>query len=417
MAVSSHTDPPPRRSQAPAAVAALLLVSLVICAAAFGQEVTTVFVVPSEPVAAGGTASVWQVVLNGSDRPASRVFQMRLDGRLQAEGVDLPVVLTLRDPAMSGEIVIPPGGYARREYVLTVPEGLEGPLRFSAPGIRANAVVLEVRRAEAVARTGEPASPGQPEEPSKEAKGSGPEDFFKAHIFGYEPAYFIMGTESPNAKFQISFKYRMLNSEGPLARRYPALQGFYFGYTQTSLWDWSQPSAPFLDSSYRPELLYSTERVDGGHWADWFRLDLQAGVRHESNGKGGTDSRSLNQAYFQPSMVFGKEDGFQFTLAPRAWAYLGSLGDNPDIADYRGHASLRAVLGWTDGLELSALGQLGDDTKRGSLELDLSYPMMRLAWGNASVYLYAQYFTGYGESLLLYNQRSSAFRMGFALYR
>jgi outer membrane phospholipase A len=31
--------------------------------------------------------------------------------------------------------------------------------------------------------------------------------------------------------------------------------------------------------------------------------------------------------------------------------------------------------------------------------------------------LQAQYFTGYGESLLLYNQRSDAFRVGFALYR
>jgi len=29
----------------------------------------------------------------------------------------------------------------------------------------------------------------------------------------------------------------------------------------------------------------------------------------------------------------------------------------------------------------------------------------------------AKYFLGYGESLLRYNERSSAFRLGFALYR
>ena len=33
------------------------------------------------------------------------------------------------------------------------------------------------------------------------------------------------------------------------------------------------------------------------------------------------------------------------------------------------------------------------------------------------MYLQAQYFYGYGESLLEYNQLGSSFRVGFALYR
>jgi Phospholipase A1 len=33
------------------------------------------------------------------------------------------------------------------------------------------------------------------------------------------------------------------------------------------------------------------------------------------------------------------------------------------------------------------------------------------------LHLYTKYFLGYGESLLCYNERSSAFRLGFALYR
>ena len=41
---------------------------------------------------------------------------------------------------------------------------------------------------------------------------------------------------------------------------------------------------------------------------------------------------------------------------------------------------------------------------------------MRLT-GNFSVYLQAQYFTGYGESLLQYKEKTSIFRAGFALYR
>lgn len=413
----SHADRHSLRGKLPAATAVLLLTGLLACSVAFGQELTTVFVVPSEAVPAGGTVSVWLVVLNASDRPASRSFRTQLDGRLQSGGVVRPVVVTLRDPAEAGETLIPPGGYARREYVLTVPEGLEGQLLFSAPGIRANAVVLEVRRPEAYAKAGEPAPIEPPREPTEEGEDSGPQDFFKAHFFGYEPFYFIAGPDSPNAKFQISFKYRLLNVNGPLAQRYPALQGLHLAYTQTSLWDWKQASAPFLDSSYKPEFFYAMERVDQGRWADWFRLDLQAGIQHESNGKGGADSRSLNQVYFQPTVVLGKEDGLQLSLAPRAWAYVGNLSDNPVLARYRGYVGMRAVLGWAKGLQLSAISRLGDKANRGSLQVDLSYPMMRLGWGNFSLYLHAQLFTGYGESFLLYNQRSTTFRAGFSLYR
>lgn len=69
----------------------------------------------------------------------------------------------------------------------------------------------------------------------------------------------------------------------------------------------------------------------------------------------------------------------------------------------------------TDGL--TAGGPVGDDWNRGNLQVDLSYPLMRFLYGNLGLYLYAQYFLGYGESVLYYNERSSAFRLGFALYR
>jgi len=37
--------------------------------------------------------------------------------------------------------------------------------------------------------------------------------------------------------------------------------------------------------------------------------------------------------------------------------------------------------------------------------------------GNLALYLYLQYFWGYGETLLRYNDRTSSFRVGFALFR
>jgi outer membrane phospholipase A len=43
--------------------------------------------------------------------------------------------------------------------------------------------------------------------------------------------------------------------------------------------------------------------------------------------------------------------------------------------------------------------------------------MMKLLSGSFGVYLHAQYFIGYGESLLLYNERGTSFRLGFSFYR
>lgn len=43
--------------------------------------------------------------------------------------------------------------------------------------------------------------------------------------------------------------------------------------------------------------------------------------------------------------------------------------------------------------------------------------LIRFLRGNPVLDLYTQSFLGYGEGLLRYNERSSAFRLGFALYR
>jgi outer membrane phospholipase A len=295
---------------------------------------------------------------------------------------------------------------------------------LSVPAIAANAVALDVRQAEAVARAAEaapteasktPAAP--PKAPADEAEESAAVEFFKEHFSGYEPLYFVAGGDYPNAKFQISFKYQLFSNTGPLVKILPAVKGLHIAYTQTSLWDLTSTSKPFVDTSYKPEVFYVMRRVDGGHWADWLRLDLQAGLQHQSNGKSGADSRSLNVAYFEPTLVVGDENRFHFSLAPRIWAYVGGLDENPDIKDYYGNVGVRSTLGWGRGLLLSATGRLGDDANRGSIQLDLSYPLMRFLYGNVGLYLYAQYFLGYGESLLRYNERSSALRFGFALFR
>jgi phospholipase A1 len=395
----------------------LLLLTLIGTASA--EQATLVFNVPAEPIVAGMAASLWLNALNDSDRPISWIFPTTVNCRLISARATNATTLEVQGPTEGLAVDVGPNSFARKAYRLTVPSTMIGQVIVDFDGLKANRLVLDVQPQAVVEDTEKKktplarmikkvpsTTPGQPFEPV---------GFFKEHIFPYEPFYFVAGPDSPNAKFQVSFKYQLLNNEGPLAEHAPALKGFAMGYTQTSLWDWNRASAPFFDSSYKPELLYSYERLLGGRPTNWFRLDMQTGFQHESNGKDGDNSRSLNIAYVRPTVTLGNDEDFLFRLIPRAWIYLGDLSDNPDIVHYRGYVDLRAIVGYK-GLQLSTWGRMGNAADKGSVQLDLTYPLTRL-WGTFSVYLHVQYFTGYGESLLEYNQRSSAFRAGFSLYR
>lgn len=392
-----------------------------VALAAPAQEVVLSVSTTNTTVTAGAAESLWLNVLNPSRQTATWNFPETIAVKILAQTVTLTNTLTIQATGDSNAVTIAPGAFARREYLLTLPATTAGQVIMAFPGLTAGRLALEV--APPPVATSSPAKKKsvftrvfKDVEPLETDKPFDPGRFFAQQISAHEPMYFIAGAESPNAKFQLSFKYQLLNENGSLATNYPALKGFNIAYTQTSLWDLSAPSAPFFDTSYKPAFLYSLERVVGREGVDWFRLDLQAGAQHESNGKNGVDSRSQNILYFRPTLVFGHDDKVQLTLQPRVWGYIGDLSDNPDIDEYRGYFDLRAVIGWRRGLQLSALGRMGHEGNHPSLQLDLTYPTMKIL-GSFSVYLQAQYFTGYGESLLRYNERTDAFRVGFALYR
>lgn len=244
-------------------------------------------------------------------------------------------------------------------------------------------------------------------------------EFLAARFSPHEPIYFMWGPEDPNVKFQISLKYQLINPDSDLGHAAPFLKGFHAAYTQTSFWDIGADSGPFFDSSYKPELLYlySREIQNVGPWS---RFDLQAGLQHESNGKGGADSRSLNIAYVRPVLTFGDPGtgrGKFIAIAPRLWGYLGHQYDNPDIENYRGYGDLKIIAGWRDGFQLAAIGRLGNDWDKGLLEIDASYPLRKLTRGAVDMYLYGQYVNGFGESLLDYNEHDVTYRIGLALVR
>lgn len=240
---------------------------------------------------------------------------------------------------------------------------------------------------------------------------------FLGHFSGYEPMYFLAGPADPLVKWQFSFKYRLLNEQAPLAKAVPALAGFHFGFTQMALWQIDKPSAPFFDLAFKPEFFWSDEDIQRIKIPGVSQLGLQAGFGHESNGTQGADSRELNILFARPIVTFGDPERFHVSLAPKIYGYVGYLYGNQDVARYRGYADYRAIIGWRQGAELSVIGRVGNHLNRGSVQLDLTYPLRNLLMNNLDVYLDAQYFYGYGESLLTYNKRSSTFRIGLGLVR
>ena len=173
---------------------------------------------------------------------------------------------------------------------------------------------------------------------------------------------------------------------------------FSFAYTQNSWWQITQDSAPFRESNYRPELYVSAPVP--------FADELKIGALHESNGKGGAESRSWNKAYVQSTWSAGG-----FSITPRAWYAFWLDRTNEDIADYMGYGDLRAS--YTFGKQrLSALWRNNlhfDGSNRGAIELNYSFPIF-----NSGFYGYLRYFNGYGESLADYKRSVNKIGIGLS---
>lgn len=372
---------------------------------------------PNTPVAAGAETSIWLAALNPTPAPITWQFPNTIKGVLRCGGRELRLELP---GAATAPANIGPQGFAQAAYVLKLPAGLGGEAILVTETFPGNAVMFNIQPTPATVTTtarSTPAPRDPSEKPAWRTQAFDPIDFFKRHLFPHEPFYFVAGPDSPNAKFQFSFKYQLVDGQSGLASQLSFVTNFFFGFTQTSLWDWNRESAPFEDSSYKPELMFQFNRLVQAGQDDWFRLDLQTGVMHESNGRDGASSRSLNLAYLRPRLVFGHDDDWQFTLASRVWFYVGDLVDNPDLARYRGHADLRATIESPWGVELAAFSRFGDDFDRGNVQLDLTIPLRQIKWTGFTWYFQAQYFIGYGESLLHYNERTEVWRLGFAIYR
>jgi phospholipase A1/A2 len=263
----------------------------------------------------------------------------------------------------------------------------------------------------------------------QESTGNCGERFLDKQVGTYDPIYFIVGNDSTrgsNAKFQVSIDFQIFCTGGKVANALklaPSRQ-VHLSFSQTSIWDLSELSAPFRDSSYRPRLFYRVDPDDAGHRAALAAFDV--GIAHESNGKAGVDSRSIDMLFIRPDFAlrFGADKSHELNIQPMIYTYYGREPENRDIAGYRGYVDLYLGYQWGP---LAATGERlqdpwkawlnlrkGTRSSFGSIEANFAFPYRSLPLLRKSRgWLLLQYFNGYGENLLEYNQKlDSQLRLG-----
>lgn len=236
------------------------------------------------------------------------------------------------------------------------------------------------------------------------------------NISFYEPMYFLVGADPEYSKFQLSLKYRFFNPDKSLVQKHPWVRGFHFGYTQTSFWNLASDSAPFEDTSYKPELFYITDRLKT-RALSLTGFFLQTGLRHESNGRGGEFSRSTNIAYVEPIFILYDEiRRVGMKITPRLWTYFRNEDENnPDLERYRGYFSLGITLGKAESMVVDT--KLWWAAEGASVQVDATYPLHMLFFSDLDLYFQVQYTNRLAESLLNYTERTNAFRLGIAIVR
>lgn len=229
------------------------------------------------------------------------------------------------------------------------------------------------------------------------------------YYFGlYKDNYFIFGPalnhkpskENTNVKFQISIAQKLTKSTLPWGTY------LYLYYTQKVFWNVLQKSLPMTDLNFNPGIglakpLFIKDRFVG-------RLGLQ--LEHESNGRDGEESRSWNRLSFSGSFMIDP----QFVVFGKYWIPIIDGVNNKDIARYCGIYQI----GW----------QFQSVNRKVSTSVTL---VKRARWNifdynviiegayrfstKSNQYLFAQFYSGYGEGLLDYNRYHCQLRVGIVI--
>jgi phospholipase A1 len=365
----------------------------------------------------GGRRIVELTMLNPGARAARQGFADTMNATVTVGGVATPVLLRRLDaPA---DDTIGAHGFAQARYAFTMPaDSGEGAALLSLAG-EGSAYAFNLTRPGPAEQTASAPAELPPQStvafnPDPPAAKPDLGNAYLGNLSTYTPIYAVYGPgTNSDARIQIGFKYKLFGEAGAIGPGEPWVNGIHFGYSQRIFWNLGPESSPFRNVEYLPELFYllPSRAVGNG-----IQLGGQAGLRHESNGRAGLDSRSLNTLYVQPIATTALGD-YTLSLGPRLWAYVGSLEDNPRIKRYRGNTGWLAEIGKPDSWRLTTTTRFNFGSGKGSLDAEASYPLNRLFDTSLNLYVFGQGFVGYGENLFDYDRRATRLRIGVGFVR
>jgi phospholipase A1 len=224
----------------------------------------------------------------------------------------------------------------------------------------------------------------------------------------YRDNYFISGIplhraiskETADAKYQISFRQLLTRQTLPLDSY------LFLTYTQKAFWNVYKFSSPFREINFNPGIQLGIPVFDSRD-----ELTGMAFVKaeHHSNGRDSVYSRSWNKIAlsFHARLFPGT------VIALEGWLPFRYKKDNPDLLEYLGYGEVNLLHDIKpDKISIELMLQKSwEGEAKGAMRLRLLYRPFEIR----NLYLMAEWYNGYGESLISYDEFQNMIRVGFVL--
>lgn len=234
------------------------------------------------------------------------------------------------------------------------------------------------------------------------------QELINAPYFGlFKDNYFTVGTSigpkptrtNSDVKFQISIAQRLTKTT------LPGNSFVFLMYTQKTFWNIFEKSLPMRDINFNPGIGWSIPFFSKGRYAGKFTLLLE----HESNGRDSIQSRSWNRITFSGSTIIDR----WLMVHAKFWIPIIDGENNRDILRYCGICQGGVQVTTPDkkfGWALTLVKRMGWNFNFNTI-FEFNWRIHK----KSNQYIFVQYYNGYGENLLDYNQFHSRLRVGIVI--
>lgn len=224
----------------------------------------------------------------------------------------------------------------------------------------------------------------------------------------YKDNYFIVGTsvfsqwptrQNSDVKFQISIAQRLTRATLPWNTY------LYLFFSEKVLWNVFEESLPMRDINFNPGIGWTKPFFIKDRYVGKMTLILE----HESNGRDGEASRSWNKISLSGSVLVSD----WLMVHSKFWIPIVDSDNNRDILRYSGI--------WQSGFEVYlkdrkfVFGATFVKRRGWNLNFNTSLEFSWRIHKKANQYFFVQYYNGYGECMLDYNQFHSRLRAGIVI--